>query len=110
MFDQFSTDEDYGFTKTVVTVHFAQYGDEKLVSRAQAKWLLAGLERFRVVLLDFAGVETIGQAFADEVFRVFVMAHPKIELYAEHANTVVLQMIRHVAGARADGLLADEEE
>jgi anti-sigma regulatory factor (Ser/Thr protein kinase) len=109
VFDQFSTDEDYGFTKTVVPVHLAQYGDEKLVSRSQAKRLLAGMERFRVVLLDFAGVETIGQAFADEVFRVFVMAHPKIELYAGHANTAVLQMIRHVAGARADDLLADEE-
>ena len=29
--------------------------------------------------------------------------------YAGHTNTAVLQMIRHVAGARADGLLADEE-
>jgi hypothetical protein len=55
-------------------------------------------------------VTVTAQAFADEVFRVFVMAHPKIALYAGQANTAVLQMIRHVAGARADGLLADEEE
>lgn len=109
VFDQFSSDGEYGFTKTVVPVHLAQHGDEKLVSRSQAKRLLAGMTRFKVVLLDFAGVEAIGQAFADEVFRVFVEAHPQIELYAGHANTTVLQMIRHVAGARADDLLANEE-
>jgi hypothetical protein len=109
VFDRFSTEGDYGFTKTVVPVHLAQYGDEKLVSRSQAKRLLTGMTRFKVVLLDFAGVETIGQAFADEVFRVFVEAHPQIELYAGHTNTTVQQMIRHVAGARAEDLLADEE-
>jgi hypothetical protein len=109
VFDQFSTDGEYGFTKTVVPVHLAQYGDEKLVSRSQAKRLLAGMTRFKVVLLDFAGVETIGQAFADEVFRVFVAAHPQIELCAGHTNASVLQMIRHVAGAKADDFLADEE-
>jgi STAS-like domain of unknown function (DUF4325) len=109
VFDQFSTDRDYSFTKTVVPVHLAQYGDEKLVSRSQAKRLLAGMTRFKVVLLDFAGVESIGQAFADEVFRVFVEAHPQIELYAGHTNTTVQQMLRHVAGTRAEDLLADEE-
>jgi hypothetical protein len=109
VFDQFTSKGDYSFSKTVVPVHLAQYGDEKLVSRSQAKRLLAGIDRFRVVLLDFEGVEMIGQAFADEVFRVFVEAHPHIELFAIQVNTPVEHMIRHAAGHRGDAILGVEE-
>jgi hypothetical protein len=38
--------------------------------------VLARVERFRKVLLDFAGVKSIGQAFADEIFRVFAAETP----------------------------------
>jgi hypothetical protein len=31
-------------------------------------------------------VETIGQAFADEIFRVFAKRHPQIEVIAVNAN------------------------
>jgi anti-sigma regulatory factor (Ser/Thr protein kinase) len=93
VFDVFSSGEDYAFTKTVVPVHLAQYGDERLVSRSQAKRLLSGLEKFKVVALDFSGVEVIGQAFADEVFRIFKRQHPKIEIISLHANQDVEQMI-----------------
>jgi anti-sigma regulatory factor (Ser/Thr protein kinase) len=105
VFDQFTSEEEYGFTRTVIPVRLAQYGDEKLVSRSQAKRLLAGIDRFKVVMLDFDGVATIGQAFADEVFRVFVAAHPEVELYVEHVSTPVQEMIRHVSGAGAAILL-----
>jgi STAS-like domain of unknown function (DUF4325)/Histidine kinase-like ATPase domain len=108
VFDQFTSEGDYGFTRTVVPVRLAQYGDEKLVSRSQAKRLLAGIDRFKIVMLDFAGVATIGQAFADEVFRVFVEAHPEIDLHVEHVNASVQQMIRHVSGAEAAILLGQE--
>jgi hypothetical protein len=30
----------------------------------------AGLERFRDVIVDFRGVQEVGQGFVDEVFRV----------------------------------------
>jgi len=92
IYDNFS-DNDYGFTKTVVPVRLAQYGNEKLISRSQAKRLLERIDRFKTVLLDFSEVETIGQAFADEVFRVFVNAHPNIEIIPIRANDDVLQMI-----------------
>jgi anti-sigma regulatory factor (Ser/Thr protein kinase) len=95
IYDKFS-DVDYGFTKTVVPVRLAQYGNEKLISRSQAKRLLERIDRFKTVLFDFAEVETIGQAFADEVFRVFVNAHPDIEIIPIHANEDVLQMISRV--------------
>jgi anti-sigma regulatory factor (Ser/Thr protein kinase)/biotin operon repressor len=100
VFDNFSSGEDYEFTKTVVPVHLAQYGEEKLVSRSQAKRLLTGLDKFKVVVLDFSGVEAIGQAFADEVFRVFKKQHPEMELVSLYASKEVEQMIR-----RAQSLL-----
>ena len=93
IFDKFTSEDDYGFTKTVVPVRLAQYGDDKLVSRSQAKRLLARIERFRSVIFDFEGVDTIGQAFADEVFRVFSLKHPEIELAAIRANSAVKRMI-----------------
>ncbi|OGT21384.1 MAG: ArsR family transcriptional regulator [Gammaproteobacteria bacterium RBG_16_57_12] len=93
VFDSFTSDDEYGFTKTVVPVRLAQYGDEKLVSRSQAKRLLARVDRFKVVIFDFDGVETIGQAFADEVFRVFKNYHPEIELLYINATKEVTQMI-----------------
>lgn len=101
VFDKFSTDDDYGFTKTVVPVELAQYGDNNLVSRSQAKRLLARIEKFKVVVFDFDGVELIGQAFADEIFRVFALSHPGITL--EHLNAkkevskMILRALHHEA-------------
>jgi anti-sigma regulatory factor (Ser/Thr protein kinase) len=71
VFDQYTTNEDHSFSKTNVPVFLAAYGDENLVSRSQARRLLARFERFREILLDFNNVDSIGQAFADEIFRVF---------------------------------------
>lgn len=95
VFDQFTTsgDHGYGFTRTIVPMQLARYGDDNLVSRSQAKRLLTRIDRFRVVILDFAGIETIGQAFADEVFRVFALQHPGVELVPLHAGPAVTQMI-----------------
>jgi len=93
IFDSFTSDEDYGFTKTVVPVRLAQYGDEKLVSRSQAKRLLDRVDKFRTVIFDFDEVDSIGQAFADEVFRVFQRHHPDIELFYLKASKSVQEMI-----------------
>ncbi|HPE62032.1 MAG TPA: DUF4325 domain-containing protein [Thiolinea sp.] len=92
VFDRF-TDDDYSFSKTIVPVRLAEYGDDKLVSRSQAKRVLSGLNKFSMVLLDFAGVETIGQAFADEVFRVYARHHPEIELSTINVSEQVERMI-----------------
>lgn len=93
--DQFSSGpDDYSFAKTVVPVRLAKVGDENLVSRSQAKRLLQRVDRFRCVVLDFEQVTEIGQAFADEIFRVFANEHPEVELLAIHALPGVQQMIR----------------
>ena len=93
VFKDFSTDGDYGFTKTVVPVLLTQYGDDKLVSRSQAKRLLSRIEKFKTVIFDFNEVESVGQAFADEIFRVFKAQHPEMELFSTNANKQVNQMI-----------------
>lgn len=93
IFDSFTSGDEYGFTKTVVPVRLTQYGDDKLVSRSQAKRLLVRVEKFKTVILDFDEVETIGQAFADEIFRVFKLQHSDMELIHLNANEQVTQMI-----------------
>jgi len=93
VFDQFTSGGDIGFSKTVVPVKLAQYGDDKLVSRSQAKRLLVRIDRFKTVIFDFDGVDSVGQAFADEVFRVFANKNPDIELMHMHTNSAVKRMI-----------------
>jgi anti-sigma regulatory factor (Ser/Thr protein kinase)/biotin operon repressor len=93
IFHQYTSGEDFGFTKTVVPVMLAQYGNDKLISRSQAKRVLARVELFKTVMLDFKGVPSIGQAFADEIFRVFRLQHPDIQLLATNTNSEVKRMI-----------------
>lgn len=100
VFDQYTTDDDFGFTRTVVPVRLAQYGDDLLVSRSQAKRLLARVDRFKTVVFDFSGVSAIGQAFADEIFRVFANHHPNVELIPFRANSSVERMIHRAQQAR----------
>jgi hypothetical protein len=103
VFEAYSSGPDeYAFAKTVVPVRLVRIGDENLVSRSQAKRVLQRVDRFRCVVLDFEGVERIGQAFSDEIFRVFALAHPKVELVAMHATPEVQQMIRRAEVLRDD--------
>ncbi len=103
VFDLYSSGDDYGFNKTVVPVQLAQYGNDKLISRSQAKRVLARVELFKIVIFDFDRVETIGQAFADEIFRVFALKHPEIQLVTMKANSAVKRMIaRAKSGAVAE--------
>jgi anti-sigma regulatory factor (Ser/Thr protein kinase) len=101
IFEEYSSGpDDYTFAKTVVPVCLARVGDENLVSRSQAKRLLQRADQFRRVVLDFQSVRTIGPAFADEIFRVFALAHPEVELSATHAVPEVQHMIRRAEMAR----------
>lgn len=99
VFDEYTDSEEYDFDKTVVPMRLAQYEGEKLVSRSQAKRVANRFERFKRVELDFAGIEEIGQAFADEMFRVFATAHPEIRITPLNTGPAVAQMIRRAVGA-----------
>ena len=96
VFDQFAVPEEYTFAKTIVPVKLGQYEGEKLVSRSQAKRLIFRFEKFKTVVLDFTGVEEIGQAFSDEVFRVFQNKHPETKLVPMHMTDAVKNMVLRV--------------
>ena len=89
IFNQYTLDPDeLSFNKTVVPVRLARL-DDKLISRSQAKRLVARFEGFKKVILDF-------EAFADEVFRVFQQSHPDVQLVPHDASEDILKMIRRV--------------
>ncbi len=94
VFDTFAAPEEFTFAKTIVPVRLAQHEGEKLVSRSQAKRLTMRFERFQTVILDFHEVEEIGQAFADEVFRVFQKAHPQTLLMPTNMSPAVQAMVK----------------
>jgi anti-sigma regulatory factor (Ser/Thr protein kinase) len=105
VFDRYATEQDdYAFRKTTLIVALAQPGATSLVSRSVAKRIMTRCEKFREVTLDFRGVESIGPAFADEIFRVWQRVHPNVELRFLSANEAVEKMIRRsLVGEDAPG-------
>jgi anti-sigma regulatory factor (Ser/Thr protein kinase) len=100
VFDKYaSAQDDYAFNKTKVLVNISQK-DESLVSRSQAKRILARLDRFKEVALDFKGVDRIGPSFADEVFRVFTKTHPQVQIHLINANDEIDKMYRRAIAHR----------
>lgn len=100
VFDRFTSSEDMpAFDKTCLPVAMLCIDTQGAVSRSQAKRLLAGIDKFKQVVLDFEGVPGVGQAFADEVFRVFKQQHPAIEISYTRANDDVVRMIRRTQNA-----------
>lgn len=99
VFNQFmNAPEDFDFSKTIVPMKLARLGDEQLISRSQAKRLIARFDRFKKVILDFKSVNEIGQAFADELFRVYANEHPQVELTPVNMSNQVEKMwLRAVA-------------
>jgi hypothetical protein len=88
--------EYYYSLRTTVSVRLMQHEGESLISRAQAKRLMNRFDRFLEVVLDFSGVDFIGQGFADEIFRVFANEHPATRLVPTHCTETVEKMIAHV--------------
>ena len=95
VFGEFAPAEyDFQFQKTRMRVTLLR---RDYVSRSEARRLLANLEKFSEILLDFRDAISVGQGFADEVFRVFARRHPGIRISTENTNAVIDAMIRHVA-------------
>jgi anti-sigma regulatory factor (Ser/Thr protein kinase) len=80
--------------RTTLRVELFEQGD--FVSRTEAKLIGARLEGWGVVELDFSGIESIGQGFADELFRVWARAHPETLLVPSNTNRAVAAMIAAV--------------
>lgn len=95
-FGRFQSDDgNFGFDKTEIQVKLYTSGTIH-ISRSQARRALSGLEKFKTIILDFDKVPIIGQAFSDEIFRVFKNKHPKITIMPINMNDAVEFMIKRV--------------
>jgi len=78
------------------TIHVALFREGDFVSPTEAKLIGARLQGFEVVELDFAGIDQVGQGFADDLFRVWAGEHPTSRLVPVNANPAVTAMITAV--------------
>ena len=95
-----TADSDYGFDKTTIQVKLYTLGGIH-ISRSQARRVLSGLDKFKVIVFDFNKVPLVGQAFADEIFRVFHNKYPEIRLEATNMNQGVKFMIERAKNEAA---------
>ncbi len=100
VFRQFTGDE-YEFSKTEVRIALYKAGST-FVSRSQARRVLAGLDTFKHIVLDFKNVQAIGQGFADEIFRVWKNSHAGVIIEVRNANEHVEMMITHAQTVKPD--------
>ena len=71
---------------------------------------MARVELFLRVVFDFQGVPAVGQAFADEIFRVFANEHPNISLTPVNMAPEVDLMVKRSQSARiAENMLPENE-
>lgn len=96
IFKKYQTDPaELAFDKTEVQIKL--YTMRTIhISRSQARRVMTGLDKFKLIILDFNQVPTIGQAFADEIFRVFQVKYPNIQIKPINMNEVVKFMIGRV--------------
>jgi len=65
------------------------------------------LDKFREVILDFANVTGIDQAFADEVFRVFPKDNPDVNIVPINCSPEVQRMLDKPADATSQTAKTD---
>lgn len=99
VFKKYQTDKKtYAFDKTEVLIKLYTMGTI-YVSRSQARRVVSGLEKFKKIILDFKDVPTVGQAFADEIFRVFQNDNPKIKIESINMQKGVEFMVKRAKNA-----------
>jgi hypothetical protein len=99
VFGELSDPERIGSNKTTIRVSLFEEGG--FVSRTEAKRLGAHLESFETVELDFEGIESVGQGFIDELFRVWQNEHPQTHLVPIRANRSIISVIAMTAPSAA---------
>ncbi len=94
-----SDPDELAFDTTDIHVRLYTMGSVH-VSRSQARRILNNLDKFKVITLDFDKVPNIGQAFADEIFRIFLEKHPHIKIIPVNANETVNFMIQRAINTK----------
>ena len=93
IFRSFSLDPEEGkFDTTLIHVKLYENGSI-YVSRSQAKRILFGLDKYEKIILDFRHIPTVGQAFVDEIFRVYKSDRPDVIIEPINMNPEVKFMI-----------------
>lgn len=90
--DEYTDADTFEFSTTRTVVRLFEF-DSAFVSRSEAKRLTRNLDQFAEVIVDFKGLEEIGQAFADEIFRVWQSENPDIRLLPVNMNDGVRSMV-----------------
>ena len=85
---------DGGFIKTKIPLK--NIFDTSPVSRSQAKRVCNRLEKFKEIVIDFDGVQWMGQGFAHQLFVIFSREHPDIQLIPINMNEDITKMYVHV--------------
>lgn len=93
VFNKFVTNPgEPGFNKTEILVRLFTQGTI-YISRSQARRILHGLDKYKSIVLDYDKVSTVGQAFADEIYRVFKSSHPNIKIESRNMIEPVKFMV-----------------
>ena len=98
-----SNGEGSVFDRTEVPIRLARIGPETLMSRSQARRVLTGLDQFEEICFDFMGVPTMGQPFADEIFRVFANENGDVLLKWRNAASEIESMITRIKNHQGNG-------
>lgn len=85
-----------GFNKTEILVKLYLQGTI-YISRSQARRIISGLEKYESIVLDYDKVSTVGQAFTDEIYRVFRSSHPDIKIESRHMSEPVKFMVNRAS-------------
>ena len=93
VFDQYASVEG-GFVRTKIPLK--HIFEASPVSRSQAKRVCNRLEKFEEVVIDFEGIEWMGQGFAHQIFAVFQREHPDVKLSPINMNESITKMYNHV--------------
>jgi len=91
---------DEGFIKTTIPVAYMFAGGNP-VSRSEARRLLGCVTSFNDIVLDFSGVEEIGQGFAHELFVLGKQKYPHINFKTVNTCKTVEDMIKRVMNTAA---------
>ncbi len=94
IFKCFQNNDTLAFEKTKIHVDLAKLLGEKLISRSQAKRIVRNLDKFTHITLDFKKVDSVGQGFVDEIFRVYQSQYPEKKIVYINANADVEFMIK----------------
>lgn len=93
--------QGYRFERTVVPLALLVGPQRGLESRAMARRVAERLPEFKQVALDFQGLEQVGHAFVDELWRVFASQHPQLRLEPVNMAPRVAAMVDSVRELRA---------